>query len=147
MQIRKIEAKDEAAFLALINAFYHTEGVLHSVPMSHARATFAALMERSPYVDCLIAEQDEIPVGLAMLALTWSNEAGGLTVWIEELYVSDATRGQGVGTALLQAVHCRWPEAKRFRLEVAPNNEKAAALYATLGYKSLSYGQLVRERK
>lgn len=147
MQIRKIQSGDEAAFLALSNAFYHTDGVLHPIPMRHIRDTFAALMSKTPYVDCLIAEQDKTPVGYVLLSLTWSNEGGGLTIWVEELYVSDATRRQGVGKALLQAVHERWPEAMRFRLEVEPSNTDAMRLYTANGYENLPYVQMVRDKK
>lgn len=42
-------------------------------------------------------------VGLACLSYTWTLELGGLSSWLDELYVEPALRGSGVGRALLLA--------------------------------------------
>lgn len=146
MSIRKLLPGDETDFLAMSDAFYHTDACDHVVDPAYARRTFKTLMAGSPYIDCLLYtnEQDEA-LGFALLAHTWSNEAGGMVVWVEELYVRDAARGQGVGHSLLAAIHEGFPDALRFRLEVTPANARARALYATLGYKDLKYEQMVRD--
>lgn len=48
-----------------------------------------ALDQKSPYVAAYIAEHQGAPAGYGLVSLTYSNEAGGLVVWLEELYIRD----------------------------------------------------------
>ena len=66
---------------------------------------------------------------------------------MEELYVRPAFRGHGLGheffawlRGLAAAEHIR-----RIRLETEPENERAAALYARMGFSPLGYCQMFRE--
>jgi len=110
--------------------------------------TFELLLQGSPYADCLIAEDDTgRPVAYCLLALTWSNEAGGLCVWLDELMVDESQRSKGVGRALIAAVQEKYKDAARLRLEVTDENPRAAALYRTLGFEDLPYRQMTMDRK
>ena len=95
---------------------------------------------------CLL-EQDGETAGYGLLSLKYSHEAGGLELWVEELYVRPAFRGRGLGheffawlRGLSAAEHIR-----RIRLETEPENERAAALYARMGFSPLGYCQMFRE--
>ena len=72
----------------------------------------------------------------------FSREAGGMVVWIEEIYVRSAFRGRGVGGAFFAWLHANVP-AIRYRLEVEPSNERAQSLYRRLGFSELPYVQMV----
>ncbi|MGI6181402.1 MAG: GNAT family N-acetyltransferase [Agathobaculum sp.] len=144
MQIRPIGSGDRTYFLQSVQAFYHSPAVCHAIPPQYAERTFDLLMQGTPYADCLIAEDDAgAPLGYCLLALTWSNEGGGLCVWLEELMVEESARSMGVGSKLIAAVRARYPAATRFRLEVTEDNPRAAALYRRLGFSDLDYGQMV----
>src|SRR5262245_17021296 len=43
-------------------------------------------------------------VGVAYISFIWALEHGGLSAWLEELYVVPECRGAGLGGALLDAV-------------------------------------------
>jgi GNAT superfamily N-acetyltransferase len=88
----------------------------------------------NPRFRALIAEWDSKPAGYAVFFPYFSTWVGrGL--FLEDLFVGEAFRGRGIGTALLSAVariaveeHCygiHW--------EVLGWNEKAIALYKALG--------------
>ena len=146
LKIRSICEQDRAYFLSAIQSFYQSPAVCHAIPPQNAERTFALLMHGTPYADCLIAEaEDGTPVGYCLLALTWSNEAGGLCVWLEEIMVSDTCRSQGVGRKLISAVHEKYQNAARFRLEVTDDNPRAAALYRILGFEDLPYRQMTMD--
>lgn len=146
MKIRSICAQDKDYFVSAVHSFYHSPAVCHEIPPQNAGRTFALLMHGTPYADCLIAEADDgTPVGYCLLALTWSNEAGGLCVWLEEIMVSDTCRSQGVGSKLISAVHEKYQNAVRFRLEVTDENPRAAALYRILGFENLPYRQMTMD--
>lgn len=94
----------------------------------------------------MLEEEGKI-VGYLLLAITWSNEAGGIVVWLEELFFKGSFRGKGYGTQVFAWVEKEYPHAKRFRLEAAYNNEKAIALYKRLGYEEMKYYPMVKERQ
>lgn len=143
MRIRPIEAADRAFFIDRCHAFYKTPACNHDIPPQNAERTFELLMHGTPYADCLIAEDDDgAPCGYCLLALTWSNEAGGLCVWLEEIMVDDEKRGKGIGSRMIAAVHEKYNAAARYRLEVTDDNPRAAALYRLLGFEELPYRQM-----
>mgnify|MGYP003393373152 CR=1 FL=1 len=77
--------------------------------------------------------------GYALLASFWSNELGGEICFIDELFVKSNHRGQGQSRALIAALSNEsplWPtKPVAIDLEVTPQNEKARALYAKLGFR------------
>lgn len=135
---------DRETLTALMDEFYHTDAVLSSIPQAHFQRTFDALMAQNPMAKAYLIEQDGAVAGYALLALTWSNEAGGLTVWIDELYIRPAFQGKGLGKAFFDFVHREWPAA-RFRLETEEENQGARRLYGRMGYTELPYLQMVRD--
>jgi ribosomal protein S18 acetylase RimI-like enzyme len=77
--------------------------------------------------------------GYALLISFWSNELGGEICNIDELYVKPASRGKGCGrsivTALMQGRSLWQQPFVAIELEVSPQNTKARALYAELGFR------------
>lgn len=144
--IRRLQAADREAYLELARAFYQSEAVLHSVPEMHLVKTFEEAVSGSPFLECLLFEEGAQINGFALLALTWSQEAGGMVVWIEELYVRPECRGQGIGKAFFQWLEQHYRKAARFRLEIEPDNHKAEALYRQMGFDFLDYRQMVIEK-
>ena len=130
MRIRSIEKADREFFIDRCHAFYRTPACDHEIPQQNAERTFELLMHGTPCAYCL-------------LALTWSNEAGGLCVWLEELMVDDEQRGKGIGSRMIAAVHEKYNTAARYRLEVTESNVRAIALYTMLGFEGLPYRQMI----
>ena len=146
MRIRSIEKTDREFFIDRCHAFYRTSACDHEIPQQNAERTFELLMHGSPYADCLIAEDETgAPCAYMLLALTWSNEAGGLCVWLEELMVNESMRGKGIGSKMIAAVHEKYNSAARYRLEVTAENPRAAALYRLLGFEDLPYRQMIMD--
>ena len=141
MNIRKITPADRELYLQLLWEFYHSEAVLHPVPADHMERSFDELMRSEDYLQCCILEQDGETAGYALLAKTWSVEAGGVVVWLEELYIRTAFRGQGTGSAFLEYMKREIPAA-RYRLEVEPDNHQAKALYGRHGFEIFPYQQM-----
>lgn len=148
MLIRSILPEDKAYFLESVEKFYHSAAVDHAIPTRNAVRTFDLLLQGSPYADCLIAEDETgAACGYCLLAPTWSNEGGGLCVWLEELMVDETKRGKGIGRALIAEARKKYSAAARFRLEVTAANTRAAALYKRLGFSELPYRQMLLESR
>ncbi|MDR1133696.1 MAG: GNAT family N-acetyltransferase, partial [Synergistaceae bacterium] len=133
--IRDPLSGDRDTFLTMARDFYASGATAHPVDPKNFAATFAAAMEGSPFVRLLMIEDEEKPIGYALLSFTYSNEMGGMVVWIEELYITQTHRSKSYGRKVFQFVEQAYPSARRFRLEVRSDNERAVALYARLGYK------------
>lgn len=142
-----LTAAHRADYLRFAKAFYHSDAVDHAIPLSHMARTFDALTAGSPYLAGYLLTRQGTPAGYALLMKTWSQEAGGLTVWVDELYVDPAFRGAGLGGAFLTALPALFPDAAAFRLELAPGNTGARALYARLGFQPLDYAQMILSAK
>ena len=146
MEIREILPWDKPYFLQLVEAFYALPAVAHPIPAENTARTFDLLMGDTPYARCFIAaDEKNVPRGYCLCAITWSNEAGGLCVWLDEIMVDESLRGQGVGKQLIEAVRAAYPNAARYRLEVTDENPRAAALYRALGFENLPYRQMVKD--
>ena len=142
--IRKITESDRAAYLAMARDFYHSPAVLHAVPDEHFERCFHEMMAGRPYLEGLIFEQYGAIAGYALLSKTYSQEAGGLCVWIEEIYVLPELRKKGLDKAFFHALPRIIPAA-RYRLEIEPDNTRAERLYRSMGFEPMLYRQLVME--
>ena len=144
--IRPIMPEDRACYLELCREFYSSPAVLHPVPEAYFERTFTQLAEGSPFVEGYLLETETGPAGYALLAVTYSQEAGGQVWWIEELYLRPAFQGRGLGTELFRYLERIRPGAvTRFRLEIEPENRDARRLYERLGFSKLRYAQMIRE--
>ncbi len=146
MSWRPLRDTDREDYLAMATAFYNTDAVMHPIPRSHIEATFDELMRSDIYTVCYICETADGIVGYALLAKTFSQEAGGTVLWVEELYLKEGYRHMGLGRAFFDNFFAALPpDVKRVRLEVERENEGAVKLYEFLGFAFLEYDQMVKE--
>ena len=130
-RFRVADACDKRAFLEMSREFYSSDAVLHAVDPSFHEKAFAELLRSGTYLTCFVFECGDRVAGYALLSKMFSREAGGMVVWIEEIYVRSAFRGRGVGGAFFAWLRANVP-AIRYRLEVEPSNERAQSLYRRL---------------
>ena len=148
LKFRNISLCDREVYLKMASDFYASDAVLIHVGEDHFTRTFDELMRSSVYAECHIFELDSNVVGYSLRAKTFSQEAGGLTVWIDEIYVLPEYRGRGIGSAYLEhLISTRGNELRRLRLEVEEENEGAIRLYRSLGFTELGYGQMIIDFK
>ncbi len=144
--IRPITSDDRAQYIAMCREFYSGDAVLHPVPEDYFQRTFDALMAHTPFAAAHLIEQDGETAGYALLAKSFSQEAGGVVIWIEELYIRPQFQGKGLGTAFFRFLEAQNDgTVKRYRLEYEPDNVRGAALYRRLGFTPLPYGQMIKD--
>lgn len=141
--IRNIRLEDKNDYIKMTKEFYTSPAVLHSIPEEYIHITFDNIVNDTPYAKGYIIEDDGLVAGYILLSLTYSNEAGGLVVLVEEIYIKDDFRGRGIGKKALTKIKEMYKEAKRFRLEVTKENKGAIKLYKNLGYEDLDYLQMI----
>ena len=142
--IRSFEEKDRQSFFEFSHALHNSEAVLFEVSDEAFNKTFDLVMENSPYAAAYMIEDGEEAAGFGLLTFSYSNEMGGLIVWLEELYIAEKFRNKGLGKAFLEFLKREYEgKAAYIRLEVTDSNEGAKRLYENMGYKELLYKQML----
>jgi len=92
-----------------------------------------------PVAEVVIASHDDVPVGFAVFFATYSTFLGKPGLYLEDLFVRPAARGNGIGRALVEylarlTVERGWG---RFEWRVLDWNEPSIAFYRKLGAEPL----------
>lgn len=132
---------DRAQILAMMRVFYASPAVLSNGSEAIFEADFNACVGDSPYLEGYVFENGEEIQGYAMTAKSFSTEFGKPCIWIEDLYVKDDYRGQGIGSQFLRFIESKYPDAV-LRLEVEAENERALRVYKACGYEELPYMEM-----
>lgn len=103
LEIRPATPADVPQILAFIR-----ELALYEREPDAVLATEADLLRDAfgpiPYFRCVIADHNGTPAGFALFFNSYSTWRGHHGIRLEDLYVSPAHRGQGIGKSLLQHV-------------------------------------------
>ncbi|MGH8736274.1 MAG: GNAT family N-acetyltransferase [Burkholderiales bacterium] len=84
-----------------------------------------------------VAREGADPVAMVSLLYSVSTAEGGKAAWLEDLVVRPDRRRRGIGRALLEhvAAQARADGVLRIMLLTDPDNERAHALYRSLGFE------------
>lgn len=137
--IRPARPGDEAAILGLIRELADYERLAQEVT-----ATPALLAEHlfgaSAVAEALLAERDGEAVGFALFFRNFSTFLGRPGLYLEDLYVRESCRGQGIGRALLAQLAdlARARGYGRMEWSVLNWNQPAIEFYQSLGAEPMS---------
>ena len=143
---RSITEADRELYYRYADIFYHTDVVNAPVPTENYRVTFDEMMRSDTYVTGYIFEDGGEPCGFVLLSRTFSQEAGGLSVTIEEIYIDPEHRSKGLATEFFEWLKSD-KSIMRLRLEVEDHNKDAMRLYERMGFELLPYLQMVIDRQ
>ena len=145
MEIRKMCPADADGVFAMMEVFYASEALLIHPSPEVLRRTLEDCLADGPYLEGYVFEEEGVLAGYAMVAKSYSTEAGGKCIWIEDLYLSPSYRGKGAGSSFLTFIAQRYAgQAVRLRLEAEPENDRAMRTYRSAGFEILGYTQLVK---
>ena len=105
--VRAIEPADHAAWLPLwdgYNAFYGRSGATALAP-AITQSTWQRLFDPAEPVFALVAESEGRLLGLTHYLHHRSTTRIAPSCYLQDLYTATEARGQGVGRALIAAVH------------------------------------------
>ncbi len=142
--IRKLTAQDRADFVAMSEEFYASPAVEHDIPREFHLNAFDEMMRSDAYLEGYLLLDGDRAAGFALLQKTYSREAGGMCLWIDEIYLRPAFRGKGLAKEFFAFAETLG--VPRLRLEVEPENERAESLYLRLGFRHLPYRSMIKGR-
>ena len=140
VEIRSAQPADTEALFGLIQALAAYEKLSDSVTGS-AELLRSHLFGDRPFAEALVAEAHPIDggetsvVGLALFFYNYSTFLTKPGIYLEDLFVLPAYRGQGVGKALLQGTieRARVQHCGRVEWSVLDWNAPAIAFYEHMG--------------
>lgn len=96
-----------------------------------AARAFADLIDEPGYGAVWIIEKDGTPVGHIVLSVRFAMEFGGLSGYIDDLFVRPEYRRKGAANAAVKALfsECKRRGCRAVQVEVGLNNHAANALY------------------
>jgi GNAT superfamily N-acetyltransferase len=143
--VRPARREQVGAVLAMIRALAEYERLSHLCVAAEADLE-AALFGPRPAAEVLIAQKDDEAAGFALFFHNFSTFVGRRGLWLEDLFVQPAYRGQGCGKALLRALAAIAVERNggRFEWAVLDWNTKAIGFYRTLGAAVLPDWRIAR---
>ena len=107
-----------------------------------------AVFENSERGFYLIAEDDGAAIGCLLITTEWSDWRNGYFWWIQSVYVVPDYRRQGVYTLLhsfVEKVARTQSSVRGIRLYVDKNNDRAQAVYRSLGMSPARYDLFEKE--
>lgn len=143
--IRKIKADDKEDYIKMAKEFYSTDAVMHPIPEENFERTFDELMRSDKYISAYIFEYNGEKAGYALTANFFSQEAGGMVLWIDEIYIIQKFRGKGIGAEFFKYIDENIGDYKRIRLEVEDYNKNAVSLYKKNNFDFMPYEQMYKE--
>jgi len=129
------EAREVAALLAAFRDHLRYDGPADEAVL----ASVERLIARDDSEYLLAAAGDDEPAqGVVQVRYRWGVWWDAEDCWLEDLYVSEAARGAGLGRALTEAVIERASArgCRRVELDVNTENPAALALYRSMGFET-----------
>ncbi len=142
--IRKITPSDRELYLKLSGMLYSSEAVSGPIPESRRIAAFEEMMRSDAYLIGVVAECGGVAAGYGLASKMYSQEAGGIVLWLEELFILPEYRSRGLGMEFFEYM-ANISGVARMRLEFAPENLRAESLYRRLGFVGVPYKQLMKD--
>jgi GNAT superfamily N-acetyltransferase len=138
VRVRRLQAKDKAAWVALFKgyiAFYKA-----TVPDDVIEMTWQRLSAGEPgfHIGLVATDEHDVPVGIAHVLFHRSTWSPTWYCYLEDLFVSPSARTRGIGRALIEAVYQEADARQCTRTYWATQefNYRARTLYDQLATKS-----------
>lgn len=135
---------DLEAVLDLLKRQFQEHAIRVAEPQ--LRKAVASLLGTPALGFLLVARQQGAIIATACVSFCWTLEHGGKSAWLDELYVTPAYRGRGIGQALLGAtlVRAREEGCAAVDLEVDSDHRRAENLYRRAGFEPLPRARWVK---
>ena len=135
-EIRQAQREDAETVFELIRALAHFHG-----DQADFRATLQDVLRdgfgETPIYESWLVETEGKAQGLATFFLTYSTFKGKPCLHLDNLFVQDNARGQGIGEKLIARVSLRALELNCWRMELHVHKRNSACVF----YEKLGFSQ------
>lgn len=145
--VRKATAADITLLVVLMREFYAEAGFV--LDDEEATESFSQLLSHASMGSAWIALVGPRPVGHAVLTMRFTMEHGGLSGYVDDLFVAKEYRRQGAATLLLLELEkeCRDRNCKALIVEVGRDNPAGLRAYEKLGMSAVTDGRVIYRKE
>jgi ribosomal protein S18 acetylase RimI-like enzyme len=138
VEVRLAVPEDRQAFLVLAEGLYREFGEDRAPRRRLAKLFDDAVALGSPF-RLLFAVVDDEPCGMLSLAIVPTTQGAGCFAYLDDVFVLEQYRGQGIGTKLMREAlnHARKSDCVRVELGTRRDNVHARRLYERLGFEEV----------
>jgi GNAT superfamily N-acetyltransferase len=142
--VRRAKPKDSRAFIELLLALAKFERLQPPSESGKKRLIKDTFVTKR--LNLLLAFSNSVPVGYALYFFTYSSFVAKPTLYLEDIFVLESYRGQGVGSRLFTVLvkEARKLHCGRMEWSVLTWNKNAIRFYEKLGAKKLEEWQYYR---
>ncbi len=129
------EKSDTETLVEFIREFYEFEHL--KFDESIVRTALAKILDDDSLGRVWLIQHGDEAIGYVVLTFGYSLEFRGRDAFIDELYIRESYRGQGVGMSVIQFIESVCPSLgiQALHLEVERKNTAAQNLYRKVGFK------------
>jgi diamine N-acetyltransferase len=133
-EARAAQPGDIDRLLSWMQQLYATDSIAYDEVK--ARPAVARLIEDPSLGQVWLLTENNTPVGYLVVCFGYSLEFGGRDAFIDELFVAEEHRGQGIGRWAVRfaAQACKQQGINALHLEVDHGNTRAQLLYRSEGF-------------
>lgn len=135
-RFRPAKASDIDTVVEMMRRYYAADG--YSFIEADARNAALTLLQNEHLGRLWVVQMDGALVGYLAVTLGFSLEYRGQDAFIDELFISEAKRGQGLGreAVAVAEAYCREHGVQALHLEVEHHRTAAQTLYRRAGFSS-----------
>ena len=139
IRLVRVYATELDALRNYIEALYHHDKDFES--MVNIEEGVRSLLKNDMLATPFFIKSSEDRIGYVILTRYHSVETGGLTIYIDELYVEDRFRRGGIGRAIMVQILeiARAQGAKTLWAQTEPHNQPAQAFFTSQGFRVNPY--------
>ena len=146
VSFKKAEPSDLPVLMRFMQEFHEFD---HTEPFDNAPATLAmetVISDERVGLVWLIKSSGE-DVGYIVLTLHYRLELRGTCANLDELFINEANRGQGIGLKAMKFLEdtCKECGVAALQLEVKKDNPEAASLYEKVGFEKLDRDFMLKD--
>jgi ribosomal protein S18 acetylase RimI-like enzyme len=136
IQFKPLEHSDIETIVALMEQFYAIDN--YPIDIEVSKKLFQEFISNENLGKSWLILSDNTVVGYLILTFVFSFEYKGKIAFLDELYLTAAARGKGIGSKAIEFIQNEAHKAalKLIYLEVELHNEKAQKLYLASGFES-----------
>ena len=134
VNFREANANDRNALEEMIVAYYLFDH--QTINKSNIKSSLDIALKKNPHIVIWIIEVKQEIAGYLAVAIGFTIEAGGKDGFLDELFLKEKYRNQGIGRKAVQfAIEiCPTLGIRRLSLEVESHNLRAKRLYQDIGF-------------
>jgi ribosomal protein S18 acetylase RimI-like enzyme len=146
LEVRKAGDADLHSLVALMRDFYAEANF--RLDETLAMASFSELLSREALGSVWIARNGQKAIGHAVLTVRYTMEHSGLSGYVDDLFVHEDFRGQGVASKLLLELEkdCLARKCRALMVEVGKDNGAGLRVYEKLGMHHVNDGRIIYKK-